>query len=155
MNTIVTYFTVVLVIGLSTLQGRGEAQETIISKKDADYVFSLTKPEWEKHSKEFFTSGWIVRSTKHETGIAVMGFDQSSGVGLSVQPFFQNDHNPPDVVIIGNYFPIGTLPPMTDELKKDMEVAAQRDLGSTYSVRLNYTEMGTHEAIELILTKRK
>jgi hypothetical protein len=99
MNAIVTYFTVVLVIGLSTLRGRVEAQETIISKKDADYVFSLTRPEWEKHSKKFFAPGWIVRSTKHETGIAVMGFDQSTGVGLSVQPFFQNDHNPPDMVI--------------------------------------------------------
>ena len=155
MNTIVTYFTVVLVMGLSSLQGRVEAQEAIISKKDADYVFSLNRPEWEKHSQKFFAPGWVVKSTKHETGIAVMGFDQSTGVGLSVQPFFQNDHNPPDLVIVGNYFPIGTLPPMTDELKKDMQVAAQKDLGLTYSVRLNYTKMEKIEAIELILTKKK
>ncbi|MBI4379879.1 MAG: hypothetical protein HY574_01620 [candidate division NC10 bacterium] len=155
MNSIVTYFTVVLVIGLSSLQGRVEAQETIISKKDADYVFSLTRPEWEKDSQKFFVPGWVKKSTKHETGVAVMGFDQSTGFGLSVQPFFQNDDNPPHLVIVGNYFPIRTLPPMTDELKKDMEVAAQKDLGLMYSVRLNYTKMEKIEAIELILTKKK
>ena len=44
---------------------------------------------------------------------------------------------------------------MTDELKKDMEVAAQKDLGPTYYVRLNYTKMENIEAIELILTKKK
>jgi len=155
MNTIVTCFTVVLVIGLSSLQGRVEAQETIISKKDADHVFSLTRPEWEKQSKKFFAPGWTVRSAKHETGSQIVGFDPSTGFGLSIQPAYKNDHNPPDLVIVGNYFPIGTLPPMTDELKKDMEVAAQKDLGLTYSVQLNYTKVENIEAIELILTKEK
>lgn len=155
MNKIVTYFSVVLMIGLPTLPGLVEAQETIISKKDADHVFSLTRPEWEKDSKNLFAPGWVVRSTKHETGIAVMGFDRSTGFGLSIQPFYRNDHDPPDMVIVGNYFPIGTLPLMTDKLKKDMEVAAQRDLGSTYSLRLNYTRMEKIEAIELIVTKKK
>jgi hypothetical protein len=155
MNTLVTYFTVVLLIAISILWGRVEAQETIISKKDADHVFSLTRPEWEKQSKGFFAPGWTVRSAKHETGSQIMGFDPSTGIGLSVQPFFQDDNNRPDLVIVGNYFPIGTLPPMTDELKKDMEVATQKDLGLTYSVRLNYTKMEKIEAIELILTKVK
>jgi hypothetical protein len=54
------------------------------------------------------------------------------------------------VVIVGNYFPLGSLPPMTDELKKDMEVAAQKDLGLTYSVRLNHTKMQNMDAIELL-----
>ena len=94
MNSIVTYFTVVLVIGLSSLQSRGEAQETIISKKDTDHVFSLTRPEWEKQSNRFFAPGWTVRSAKHETGSQIIGFDPSTGIGLSIQPFYQNDHNP-------------------------------------------------------------
>lgn len=155
MNTIVTYFTVVLVIGLSSLQSRAETRETIISKKDADHVFSLTRPEWEKQSKRFFVPGWTVKSAKHETGSQIIGFDPSTGIGLSIQPLYQNDYNPPDLVIVGNYFPIGALPPMTDELKKDMEVAAQKDLSLMYSVRLNYTKMENIEAIELILTKKK
>ncbi|HMG34354.1 MAG TPA: hypothetical protein VKM94_10485 [Blastocatellia bacterium] len=155
MNTIVTYFAVVLVIGLSSLQGPVEAQETIISQKDADYVFSLTRPEWEKQSKKFFAPGWTVRSAKHETGSQIMGFDPSTGIGLSIQPLYQNDRNPPHMVIVGNYFPIGVLPPITDELKKDMEVAAQKDLGPTYSVRLIYTRMEKNELIELLLTKEK
>lgn len=155
MNTIVTYFTVALVIVLSSLQSRVEAQESIISKKDADQVFSLTRPEWEKQSKRFFASGWTIRSAKHETGSQIIGFDPSTGIGLSIQPLYLKNHNPPDMVIVGNYFPIGTLPPMTDELKKDMEVAAQKDLGLTYSVRLNYAKMENIEAIELILTKKE
>lgn len=155
MKTIFAYFTVVLVIGLSTPRDQVGAQETIISKKDADYVFSLTRPEWEKQSRKFFAPGWIVRSAKHETGSQIIGFDPSTGIGLSIQPFYQNDHNPPDMVVVGNYFPIGTLPPMTDELKKDMEIAAQRDLGPKYSVRLNSTKMEKLEAIELILRKNK
>ena len=44
---------------------------------------------------------------------------------------------------------------MTDELKKDMEVAAQKDLGPTYSMRLNNPKVEKLEAIELILTKKK
>jgi len=155
MNTIVTYFTVVLAIGLSSLGSRVEAQETIISKKDADYVFSLTRPKWEEQSKKFFAPGWIARSAKHETGTQIIGFDPSTGIGLSIQPLYQNDQNPPDLVIVGNYFPIGALPPMTDELKKDMEAAAQKDLGLTYSVRLNYTKVENIETIELILAKKK
>jgi hypothetical protein len=155
MNTIVIYFTVVLMIGLSNIESRVQAQETIISKKDADHVFSLTRPEWEKQSERFFAPGWTVRSAKHKTGSQIIGFDPSTGIGLSIQPLYQNDHNPPDLVIVGNYFSIGALPPMTDELKKGMEGAAKKDLGPTYSVRLNYTKMENIEAIELILTKTK
>jgi hypothetical protein len=155
MNTIVKYFIVALVIGFSSLQCRVEAQETIISKTDADHVFGLTRPEWERESKTFIAPGWTVRSAKHETGSQIIGLDPSTGIGLSIQPLYKDDHNPPDLVIVGNYFPIGTLPPMTETLKKDMEVAAQKDLSLTYSVRLNYTKMENIEAIELILTRKK
>ncbi|MEO8339815.1 MAG: hypothetical protein ABI604_08860 [Nitrospirota bacterium] len=44
---------------------------------------------------------------------------------------------------------------MTAELEKDMEGAAQKDLGPTYSMRLNYTKMEKLDAIELILRKKK
>jgi hypothetical protein len=41
-----------------------QAQDTIISKKDTDYVFSLTRPQWEADSKKFFAPGWISRVTQ-------------------------------------------------------------------------------------------
>jgi hypothetical protein len=154
MNSLVTYFVVVLVIGLSTLRGRVEAQETIISKKDADFVFNRAKPQWEQDSQRFFAPGQSIRTTKHETGTSIMAMDPSTGITVTVQPFYRNDKEPPDIVIIGNYFPIGVLPPMTDELKKDMEAAAQKDLGPMYSVRLIYSLTGEKEARALGLTTR-
>jgi hypothetical protein len=59
------------------------------------------------------------------------------------------------MVIIGNYFPIGALPAMTEDMKRSMEFSARQDLGSTYSVRLKHSKMEKHEVIELFLTKAK
>ncbi len=155
MKTIVACLTVLLVVGLSRVGDGGEAQGTIISKRDTDYVFSLTRPVWEQQSKTFFPRSWLVRSTKHDTGTQIIGFDPSNGIGLSIRPLYQNDYDPPDTLVVDHYFPVGSLPPMTDELKNEMEGAAQKDLGSTYSVRLNYTKTEKLEAIELIVTKTK
>ena len=127
--------------------------ETIISKQDTDSIFGLTRREWNEQSKKYFAEGWTVRSTEYESGNAVGAFDPSSGIGLSIQPFFSNDHEPPGSVIIGNYFPIGSFPPMTDQTKKEMEVAAQKDLGSAYRVRLEHVKLEQLETITLILTK--
>jgi len=154
MKKVIACFIAMSWIGLSPFPFQLHAQETIVSRKDADYVFSLTRANWEKDSKRFFAPGWIVRSTKHETGSGIMGFDPSTGIGLSIQPLYQSDRDPPTMVIIGNYFPIGALPPMTDQLKKEMEATAQTDLGPTYIVRLNYTKMEKMDGIELILTKK-
>ncbi len=64
------------------------------------------------------------------------------------------------------YFPVGVLPPMTDEMKKEMEAVAQKDLDPTYSVQLIYLSTGEKEAralslttqievIEFVLTRKK
>lgn len=155
MKPVATCLAVVLVVGLSRVGDGGEAQATIISKRDTDYVFSLTRPVWEERSKKFFPRGWIVRSAAHDTGTQIIGFDPSNGIGLSIRPLYQNDYDPPDTLVVDHYFPVGTLEPMTDEMKNDMEREAQKDLGSTYSVRLNYTTTEKLEAIELIVTKNK
>ena len=42
-----------MMIALVGFQGELAAQETIISKKDADFVFSLTRPEWKKTQESF------------------------------------------------------------------------------------------------------
>jgi hypothetical protein len=155
MKPVATCLAVALVVGASRVGHGGEAQGTIISKRDTDYVFSLTRPVWEEQSKKFFPRSWIVRSTKHDTGTQIIGFDPSNGIGLSIRPLYRNDYDPPDSLVVDHYFPVGTLKAMTDELKNDIERAAQKDLGSTYSVRLNYTTTERLEAIELIVTKNK
>jgi len=129
------------------------AQETIISKKDADFVFGLIRSEWEKNAPKFFAPGWEVRLSKHETGTMVAAFNPANGYGMSVQPMYRNDRDKPEMVIVGNYFPMGALPPMTDDLKRSMESEAKKDLGPTYSVRLTYAKMEKLDVIELLLTR--
>ena len=160
------FVSIILVIGLWCFQDHVDAQDSIIGKKDADFVFSLTRPEWNKSSKRFFAPGWIIRSVEHESSGQVIGFDPSTGMGLSVQSLYANDHDSPLSVIVGNYFPVGILPPMTDEMKREMETAVQKDLEPSYSIRLIYSLIGDKEAqalglktrievIELILTKKQ
>lgn len=147
------FYVLLLLLVVICILHEASAQETIISKKDADFVFSLNKSEWEKSATKFFAPGWVVRSTKHETGTGVAGFDPSNGYGMSVQPLYRNDRDKPEMVIVGNYFPAGALPPMTEELKRSMETAARKDLGVTYSLRLSHSKMEKMEVIELFLTK--
>lgn len=134
------------------LQGQ---DKILLDKKDADYVFSLTRPEWEAAAKKFFRSGWNFRVIKLESGSGVLGTDPATGIGLAIQPFYTNDHDPPDGVVVGNYFPIGHLPPMTPDMKSQMETQAQKDLGQTYDVSLTYSKMEKIELLEFFLTTRK
>lgn len=131
------------------------AQESIISKKDADFVFGLSELEWEKNAPKFFAPGWDVRLSKHETGTGVAAYNPSNGYGVSVQPIYRNDRDKPEMVIVGNYFPVGALPPMTEDMKRSLESAARKDLGPAYSVRLTYSKTEKLELIELFLTKAK
>jgi len=152
MKRTIVYSHVLIYFSLFCVFSRLDAQEKIISKKDADYVFSLTKPQWETVSRQFFAPGWTTKSAKFDSGSLIIGFDPSTGKGLSIQPLYQNDRDPPAMVILGNYFPLDALPPMTDELKKDMEASAQKDLGSGYLVRLTYTKMEGIQLIEFLLS---
>jgi hypothetical protein len=131
--------------------------EKIISKKDVDLIFGLKKDkwedEWEKECKKFFAPGWTVRSGEHDTGKHVAAYNPSTGVGLSIQPLYTNEHSLPEMVIVGSHFPVGVLAPMTEEIQKEMEAAAQQDLGETYRVRLIYRRLENLESIELMLTK--
>jgi hypothetical protein len=51
-----------VLVGIICVASRVVAQETIISKKDADFVFGLTKTQWETASKKFFAPGWVIKS---------------------------------------------------------------------------------------------
>ena len=131
-----------------------EAREAILSKKDADFIFSRTKPEWERDSAKFFATGWHIKEFPSDQGTAILATDPARGIGVMVQPFYRNDHDPPDAVIVRNLFPVGILLPMTDELKKEMQATAQKDLGPLYTVHLIYSSTGEKEAGALGLTTR-
>lgn len=78
-----------LVISLcqtAPLQGQ---DKILLDKKDADYVFSLTRPEWEAAAKKFFRSGWNFRVIKLESGSGVLGTDPATGIALLFNPFIR------------------------------------------------------------------
>ncbi|MCH8041685.1 MAG: sel1 repeat family protein [Nitrospinae bacterium] len=129
--------------------------ERIISKADADYVFNLTKPEWEAYANRMIhPMGWEARLAPHDTGTAVMAFNPATGFGLSIQPFYSDDDTRPGALMVGSYFPLGTLPEFTDEYKNQIEAEAKTDLGSDYSVSAIYKKMSpTLEGLELLIGK--
>ena len=129
--------------------------ETIVNKEDADYIFSLNRAGWEAYAQRMVhPEGWKVRLSPHDTGTGVMAFDPQTGFGLSVQPFYDGNSGPPTILIVGSYYPLGSLPPFTDDFKKSLERDATKDLGPGYSVSASYTKMPPFEGIELMITKK-
>lgn len=51
--------------------------ETIISKKDADHMFSMKKSEWEEFKfKYVLPDGWEAKFVEFDTGSSIMAFDK-------------------------------------------------------------------------------
>jgi hypothetical protein len=59
------------------------------------------------------------------------------------------------MIVVGNYFPSGQFPPITPELKIDMETIAIHTLGPTYKVAANTTSValstGNYDVIEFMV----
>jgi hypothetical protein len=125
--------------------------QAIISKQEADRIFSMTKPEWEEYvQKVAYPSDWQKSLSSHDTGTAVMAFDRKTGHGLLVQPLYRDYQSPPEMVIVGRYYPEGSLPRFTETLKREIEEATKKDLGIQYSVSARYAKLpGGFEGIEL------
>jgi hypothetical protein len=131
-----------------------ESPEKLLRKSDVDLAFSLTKPGWEKAAATILYPGWEVRTAKHETGVSFMAYNPSNGVGLSIQPLFIDDATDPTMVVVESHFPLGMLPPMTDNLEKEMEATAQNELGAAYHVELlAHAVRDELESVEFVITK--
>jgi hypothetical protein len=135
-----------------SLMPANASSETIISKQDADLIFSMNKSEWEVYAQKIgYPSDWEIRRSHLATGTTVMAFHQKTGRGLSIQPLYGDDKSRPDMLIVGSYYPIGSLPKFTEALKKEIEEAAKKDLGPEYSVTVSYAKFPKFEGIELQL----
>ena len=129
------------------------ASEQILSKQDADYIFGLNRGEWETYAKRMVhPDGWEVRLSRHDTGTGVVSVDPNSGLGLSVQPLFNDNIGPPTMLIVGSYYPLGFLPDFTNDFKNSLEEEASGDLGPTYSVTASYTRIPPFDVIEFVVT---
>ena len=127
--------------------------ETLITKSDVDRVFSLNKAQWAETAALMIAPGWTLHITDHHTGAHIIGFSPDKGVGLSIQPFFRDEKRPPDMVVVGNYFPLGLLPPMTEQLKREMEALVQKEISSAYSLNLKHEIQDKMEMIEIVITE--
>jgi hypothetical protein len=101
--------------------------------------------------------GWKVRLSPVDTGTGVMAFDPKTGMGLAIQPLFRDRQSPPDMLIVGSYYPAGTFPDFSDRLKRDMEAAARSDLGPAYLVSISFTRMASplpgFDVVEVTITR--
>jgi hypothetical protein len=129
--------------------------ETILSKADADPVFSLNRPAWEAWAERMIHPGdWKVQLSHHDTGIAIMAFAPAIGMGMSIQPMYHDDVEPPSMIIVSSFYPKGSLPPFIRELKAGIESEAQKDLGHKYSILATHVDASAWEGIKVLLTRR-
>ena len=142
--------TVVLLLMSLDLQAQ---QQSTISKNDADLIFSLTKAEWKSSAHKFFALGFEVKLRERDSGTEINAYDPSSGYGISVRPIYLNDQDKPEVLIVGNYVPMGLLPPMTDAFKRSIEASVLKDLGPVYSARLTHSRTERSEVIEISINR--
>ena len=117
-------------------------QENIVNKQDTDRIFSFNRAQWESYARQVtHPPGWKVQLRPLETGTGLMALDLEKGMGLSVQPLFMDEESPPMTLIVGSYYPAGTLPTFSDDLRRQMEASASADLGTAYSVSISFKRM--------------
>jgi len=133
-------------------------EERIVNKQDTDTVFGLNKADWNAAAEQMSNPlGWTVRLSRLETGTGVGSFDPKTGMGLVVQPLYTNDTGAPDLLIVGSYYPIGTLREFSDQRKKNIEAAARSDLGDGYAVGIQFSTVESpapgFDLVEITITQ--
>jgi L-aminopeptidase/D-esterase-like protein len=137
-----------------------DPQERIVSKRDADRIFRLSRPQWEDEAKRLVQSeGWKVQPGSNEAGTGVITFDLKTGVGLAVRPSFPDAQGPPETLVVGSYYPIGTFQRFSDRTRREMESAAGTDFGSAYSVTVAFSTTPSpapgFDVVEVIITRAR
>ena len=128
------------------------ALQPALSKKDVDFLFSLKMSEWHTKAKKFFACDWNTTAGELETGNRIMGLHPSTGMGVSLQPMYSGDDDPPFMIIIGNYIPLGDLPPITDDAVNHISASVRHQLGTAYNVRCSYSTFERLGVVEIVLT---
>jgi len=135
-------------------------QERIVNRKDADRIFGLNRAQWEAEARRMVDSqDWKVGPGSGDTGTGVMTVDPKSGVGLAVQPSFRDAQGPPEMLVIGSYYPAGTFRRFSEQTKREMEAAASSDLGPPYSISVAFSSIPSpppgFDVVEVIITRAR
>jgi hypothetical protein len=148
-----TLFRAALVLWAVGLVASPSYAENMISKDDADFIFSLTRSEWEAYARRVVHPwGWETRVTAMSTGSVMMSIHVQNGMALSVRPIFSDDHSTPDMLIVGGWHVTGTSS-FTESLKQSINQAVRHDLGPAYSVSVNFERVSRFDVVELTITK--
>ena len=132
----------------------GDKPEILLRKADVDFTFSMNKKQWDAAASRMpVPSGWTVRMWEHPSGTQLIAVNVDSTVSLSLQPLFGDDNKPPFMLIVENYFKAGTLPAITDKLRREIEMAAQQEVSNAYSVKLTHQVQGSLEVLEFRITE--
>jgi len=126
----------------------------LLSKADADRIFTMTRSEWESYAKgSVYPEGWKVRLDPSDSGSGIIGHHPLTGIELTIRPYYDNAIDPPEVLFVVSHYPLGKAPKFTADLKHDLEYEMKRNLGPEYSVSVAYTKSPPFEEIELMIKR--
>lgn len=138
---------------LAVYFGTAAAAETNLPRI-VDRIFAMKKAQWEASAPRFANPKWKVRLRKSTTGTNVVASDPSTGMGVSIQPFYLDDKHPPAKLVVGSFQALGRLPANAASSEKEVARAAQRAIGGRYSVSARYVKMPpSWEGFELTVTR--
>ena len=130
--------------------------DTLISKAEVERLFAMRRSEWDAYAPRLADPKWKIRLSESSTGVGVMAFDPSTGLGMSVQPLYTDETGPPMMLVVGTFYPAGKPPASLSASRKELERKARRDLGSRYLVRARPVSLPpSWEGIELTVTRPK
>ena len=143
---------------LAVTAGSSAGQEPIVSKQDADRIFGLNRSQWEAEARRMVDSRtWKVWPGPGDQGTGVMATDPKTGVGLAVRPSFRDAQGPPETLVVGSYYPVGTFRRFSDQTRRDMEAVAGSDLGPAYALTVAFSSMGSpapgFDVVEVIISR--
>jgi hypothetical protein len=140
--------------------GPTAGQERLVSKQDADRIFRLSRSQWEAEARRMVDSQtWKVWPGSGEKGTGVMATDPKTGVGLAVRPSYRDPQGPPEALVVGSYYPVGTFRRFSDQTRRELESAAGSDFGSAYSVTVAFSSTPSpapgFDVVEVIITRAR
>ena len=128
--------------------------KTIVSKANADHIFSMTRSRWESYVKALARpEGWTFRFDPSDEGTSLFAHDTVAGIALTIKPYYDNAIDPPEVLFITRHYAVGKGPKFSADVRRDLEEKTKKDLGPGYSVSAAYTKAPPFEEIELIIRK--
>jgi hypothetical protein len=127
-----------------------QLKKIIPNKQAVDEYFNFNKRVWDSYVRQMaIPDGWNKRYEYN----SVMAFNPKTNIGFSIQLLFKDNSSLPNILIIGNYCPLGTLTVFSDDIKINLEKEAVNELGPQYSLSAAFVETPPFEGVELTVIK--